>query len=149
MNSLLSPLRSLNENFFINGANYALFALRPDSKLLDTQQRIMALALSIIMGILTIGLGHLVCKIICEVRKHQFNTFLEKHKTIFRNTVGGTKEEYQAVFKLDPVAMRNIESRLSLANHQEMRDMCLQQIRLIRATGCEIRNYAGVLGFCD
>lgn len=63
---------------YLNAKTFIFFSLRPDSKLLSQQDRTKAIALSILMGLLTLGLGHLFCKIVCEIKKQQANAHVEK-----------------------------------------------------------------------
>lgn len=72
--------------------SFIYFSLHSDSKLLSTQHQIAALALSIIMGVLTLGIGHLICKIICEIKKHQVNALAEKIIKIAQKELGCTQE---------------------------------------------------------
>lgn len=103
----------------LNAANFALFALRPNSKLLNKQERTTALALSILLGFLTVGFTHLICKIICEVRKHQLNSLLNKAISVLQKFGGGTDEVYQGFHKLDTLALERIQLRLgNLTEHQ-------------------------------
>lgn len=89
----------------VDAANFAFFSLRTDSKLLGRDEQIKAVALSILMGILTIGLGHLVCKIICEIGKSDFNSFCHDLATVGERTLGGDGEIYKAMRKSDMLAM--------------------------------------------
>lgn len=67
---------------------FIFFSLRPDSKLIRQQDRVKAIVLSILMGLLTLGLGHLACKIICEIKKHQGNAHVDKILKIAQKELG-------------------------------------------------------------
>lgn len=56
----------------INEYTFGYFALNTQSELLSPAHRVQALVLSILMGLLTVGIGHLVCKIICEAGKNKY-----------------------------------------------------------------------------
>lgn len=84
------------DNMPLDANTFIFFSLRPDSKLLSTENRTKAIALSILMGVLTLGVAHLVCKIICEIRKHQANAHVGKIISIAQKDLGCSKEVLEA-----------------------------------------------------
>lgn len=79
-------------NSVIDAQTFPYFILRPDSKLLDKKNRITALVLTILMGILTLGIGQLVCKLICEIKKYQMNALVDKIINIAKIELDCSKE---------------------------------------------------------
>lgn len=100
---------------------FSFFALSADSQLLAVQQQTTALALSIIMGVLTFGIGHIICKITCEVRKQQLNALMDKILNVFHNLTGASKTELQeAVYNKSKLEQLKYDYQLSYEIQQLM-----------------------------
>lgn len=92
----------------LNCEEFVFFALRPDSLLINRLERTKILALSIFMGIMTLGIGHLICKIICAVQICKIVSLLKK------NPPEITKG-YEAALKI--YALEKVDNILRTHNH--------------------------------
>lgn len=113
----------------LNALTFVYFSLRPDSKLLSTQQQATALALSILMGVFTLGIGHLVCKIICEIKKHQVNELLNKITNIAKKELGCSEQllhDAAGVFIILGLAQKNEE-----LTEEEINDLLTEEQKAI------------------
>lgn len=77
----------------LNGSNFGYFSFNPSSPLLSAKDQNTALALSIIMGIFTVGVGHLISSIVYSILKQQMSELLAKIDDTYRKSLSDKSKE--------------------------------------------------------
>lgn len=135
----MNLIQNLKGSVPVDVHTFALFAIKPDSPLLSQQQKAKAIAFTILMGVFTLGIGQLICKIICEIRKHQLTSLVQKCLPILQRTIGGTPQEYQAALKFDLQAIAQLGQRFATASEARLDGLFAQIQPLLPRSQSELK----------
>lgn len=90
----------------LNSTNFGYFAFKPTSPLLSETDQQKALALSIVMGIFTAGIGHLISSIVYAVKQSEMNVLLAEKNMLLEKveeTRRSVLKNLQLQLKLDEI----------------------------------------------
>lgn len=88
----------------LNTNNFGYFAFNPNSPLLTEKDQETAKALTVVMGIFTLGLGHLISGIVYAIQKPQMTDLLSKIDSVSKDRLGNNNGIKQKLPAPDPTS---------------------------------------------
>lgn len=96
----------------LNITNFGYFAFKPSSPLLTAKGKKIALALTILMGVITPGVGHLISAIVYYNKKSKMNALLANIDRLGQSTIGSTSSSATNVIDSNANSPHNINLKL-------------------------------------